>query len=105
VDRATGAEFVDTNHPHALGQWLYVSGGDELPNRLVQFSSVSPIPELTVHPARLGRLVASGSQDETARVWNSETGVLGEAELATPEKGRQVYEEGGAIDGRKYNVR
>ncbi|HRI12379.1 MAG TPA: polysaccharide lyase family protein [Verrucomicrobiota bacterium] len=60
IDRQTGRELVDTNNAYALGQWLYVTGGDELPSRLVQYSTVSPIPALTVHAAELGRLVRSG---------------------------------------------
>jgi len=60
VDWESGAELIATGHPQALGQWLYVTGGDDLPNRLVQYSTVTPIPELTVHAAGAGKLVSSG---------------------------------------------
>ena len=61
VDRSTGRECIATNASYALGQWIYVTGGDALPNRLVQFSSVSPVPELTLHPASRGRLLHSAN--------------------------------------------
>jgi hypothetical protein len=60
VHRSSGRELIATNSPYALGQWIHVTGGDALPNRLVQFSTVSPIPELTLHPANRGRLLQAG---------------------------------------------
>ncbi|MBL9127386.1 MAG: hypothetical protein JNL97_07060, partial [Verrucomicrobiales bacterium] len=61
VDRATRRELVDDRARFALGQWVYVTGGDELPNRLVQFGTASPIPSLTEHGAEGGRLVSATS--------------------------------------------
>jgi hypothetical protein len=39
-------------------QYLYVTGADELPNRLVQYSSVSPVPKLETHLAKNGHLIS-----------------------------------------------
>lgn len=52
IDRRSGRDLVDAHAEYRLGQWLYVTGGDELPNRLVQYSTVSQIPRLTVHGAK-----------------------------------------------------
>jgi len=73
VDRSSGRECVATNAPFALGQWIYVTGGDTLPNRLVQFSAVAPVPELTLHPASRGRLLSSANVGwaQTARIESS----------------------------------
>ncbi|MBI3416458.1 MAG: hypothetical protein HY043_14275 [Verrucomicrobia bacterium] len=57
-DKELNREIVATNGAHRLGQYLYVTGADELPNRLVQFSTVSPLPELKIHPAAHGRVVS-----------------------------------------------
>lgn len=58
-ERATGREWVDASQPLALGQWVYVTGGDPLPNRIVQYSTVSPVPVLALHPGGAGKLVSS----------------------------------------------
>lgn len=57
VERATGREWVDPTSPWTLSQHLYVTGADALPNRLVQYSTVSPEPQLALHGAGGGRLV------------------------------------------------
>ncbi|MBM3845144.1 MAG: hypothetical protein FJ405_02500 [Verrucomicrobia bacterium] len=48
-DKQAERELIATNSGHSFAQALYVSGGDSLPNRLVQFSSVTPVPELQMH--------------------------------------------------------
>lgn len=68
LDKRSGRELVDANSPYRLGEWLYVTGGDALPNRLVQYSTVTPLPPLTIHRANathtatstLSRLGATG---------------------------------------------
>jgi len=52
IDRASGANLVDEKSPHAFNDYLYVTGADELPNRLVQYSTVSPLPHLQIHSAQ-----------------------------------------------------
>ena len=57
-DKNLGREMVDSSSPYRFGQYLYVTGADELPNRLVQYRAVSPVPGLAVHPAGGGKLVS-----------------------------------------------
>jgi alpha-mannosidase len=57
-DKEFGREIVDSSSPYRFAQYLYVTGADELPNRLVQYRAVSPVPKLDVHRARGGQLVS-----------------------------------------------
>jgi hypothetical protein len=57
-DKELGRELVDGASPYRFDQYVYVSGGDQLPNRLLQYSTVAPVPELVVHAASGGRLIA-----------------------------------------------
>lgn len=57
-DKELARELIDAASPFRFGQYLYVTGAGELPNRLVQFSSVSPIPKLEIHPSGGGRLLS-----------------------------------------------
>ncbi len=57
-DKDLNRELVNTSSPYRFDQYLYVTGGDQSPNRLLQFSSNWPIPELTIHKAGGGRLVS-----------------------------------------------
>ncbi len=57
-DKQLQKELVDQNSPYRFGQYLYVSGGDKEPNSILQYREVSPKPELQIHPAANGRVVA-----------------------------------------------
>jgi len=57
-DKELGKELVDPKSPYKFGQYLYVSGGDKEPNSLMQYRVVSPKPELQIHRAQQGRLIA-----------------------------------------------
>ncbi|MDR3674456.1 MAG: polysaccharide lyase family protein [Acidobacteriota bacterium] len=57
-DKEMNKELVNTSSPYRFDQYLYVTGADKLPNRAVQYSSVSPVPELTIHGAGNGRMVS-----------------------------------------------
>lgn len=57
-DKQLGKELVETGNAWKMGQYLYVSGGDEEPNSLLQYRAVSPKPVLAVHGAEQGRLVS-----------------------------------------------
>jgi hypothetical protein len=57
-DKQLGKELVNTSSPWRFGQYLYVSGGDEEPNSLLQYRAVSPKPELHPHPAGNGQLIS-----------------------------------------------
>ncbi len=45
-DKNLGREMVDSSSPYRFGQYLYVTGADELPNRLVEYRAISPVPDL-----------------------------------------------------------
>jgi len=57
-DKELRRELVDSASPFRFDQYLYVTGADDLPNRLVQYSTVSPEPKLEIHPAGAGRLLS-----------------------------------------------
>ena len=57
-DKELNKELVDTRNEFRFDQYLYVTGADELPNRLVQYSTVSPMPELKSHPSENGHVVS-----------------------------------------------
>ncbi len=57
-DKQLGKELVDQNGPYKFGSYLYVTGGDDLPNNsLYRFGAGLNPPKLTVHPAENGKLV------------------------------------------------
>jgi hypothetical protein len=57
-DKELGRELVDQNAPYKFDQYVYVTGADEGPNRLIDYSNVTPVPKLTPHAAGQGKLVA-----------------------------------------------
>jgi hypothetical protein len=57
-DKQLNKELVDQENAWRFGQYLYVSGGDEEPNSILQYRAVSPKPSLQVHPAQDGRLIS-----------------------------------------------
>jgi alpha-mannosidase len=57
-DKQLNKELVNTSSPYRFDQYVYVTGADHLPNRLVQYRTVSPLPHLTPHPPADGRLVS-----------------------------------------------
>lgn len=57
-DKDLHREMVDRDSPYRFGQYLYVTGGNQQPNKLVRNNGSAPIAELSVHPAASGRLVA-----------------------------------------------
>lgn len=58
LDKELNRELVDATSPYRFNQHLYVTGADALPNRLAQYSTVSPVPELKIHPSQSGRIVS-----------------------------------------------
>ena len=62
VDKELKKELVNASSPYRFDQYLYVTGGDQTPNRLVEYSSGWPVPELTIHGAGGGRLVSVSEQ-------------------------------------------
>ncbi len=58
-DKELNRELVDQDSPYRFGAYLYVTGGNDLPdNSLYRFGSGRKPPKLTVHPARWGRIVS-----------------------------------------------
>jgi hypothetical protein len=57
-DKQLNRELVNAASPWRFGQYLYVSGGDQEPNSILQYRAVSPKPVLQVHPAEHGRLIS-----------------------------------------------
>jgi len=58
VDKELKKELVNASSSYRFDQYLYVKGGDQTPNRLVEYSSGWPVPELTIRGAGGGRLVS-----------------------------------------------
>jgi hypothetical protein len=61
-DKELNKELVNASSPYRLGQYLYVTGADQTPNRLIQYSSVWPVPKLSIHNASRGRLLSVAHQ-------------------------------------------
>ena len=57
-DKDLNKELVNASSPYRFDQYLYVTGGDKGPNRILEFSPTSPIPELTPHGASSGKIVS-----------------------------------------------
>lgn len=57
-DKQLNRELVNQQSPCHFGQYLYVTGGDNMPNQLIQYSKITPHAELTIHPASSGQIVS-----------------------------------------------
>jgi alpha-mannosidase len=57
-DKQLNKELVDSENAWHFGQYLYVSGGDEEPNSILQYRAISQNPVLQIHPAQDGRLIS-----------------------------------------------
>jgi alpha-mannosidase len=59
VDKQLGKELVDQASPYRFGSYLYVTGGDDIPNnRLYRYGAALKPPVLTVHTASNGQITA-----------------------------------------------
>ena len=67
-DKELRKELVDTQSAWRFGQYLYVTGGDQEPNSILQYRAVSPKPELHPHTANDGQVI---SVDETPQYWRA----------------------------------
>lgn len=56
-DKQLHRELVNQKSPYRFGQYLYVTGGDKAPNRLLQYSHVYPKAQLDIQPASAGHLI------------------------------------------------
>jgi alpha-mannosidase len=57
-DKDQNKEMINASGPYRFDQYLYVTGGDKTPNRLVEYSSGVPIPDLNIHAAGGGKIVS-----------------------------------------------
>jgi len=57
-DKELGKELVNQQSAYPFGQYLYVSGGDQRPNTLLQYRTVRLEPRLQIDPARNGHLIS-----------------------------------------------
>ena len=57
-DKQLNKELVNDASPYRFDQYLYVTGGDKGPNRLIEYSSGWPIPDLTIHAAGSGKIIS-----------------------------------------------
>lgn len=57
-DKQLQRELVSQDSPYRFGEYLYVTGGDKVPNTILHYDRVSPKPELEVHPSENGKIVS-----------------------------------------------
>jgi alpha-mannosidase len=58
-DKQLNRELVDATSPYRFGEYLYVTGGDDVPNNsLYRFGAALPPPKLGVHGATAGSLLS-----------------------------------------------
>jgi hypothetical protein len=57
-DKELKKELVNPSSPYRFDEYVYVTGGDKVPNRLMAYTETSPIPQLTVHTASGGHVVS-----------------------------------------------
>jgi alpha-mannosidase len=61
-DKELNKELVNASSPYRFDEYLYVTGANQIPNRLVEYSSGWPVPELSMHNAGAGRLLSVTNQ-------------------------------------------
>jgi hypothetical protein len=61
-DKDLNKELVNASSPYRFDQYLYVTGGDQSPNRLLESNSRLPVPQLSVHDAGAGRRLSVTNQ-------------------------------------------
>ena len=61
-DKELNQELVNASSPYRFDEYLYVTGADQTPNRLIQYSPAFPVPDLTVHNSSEGRLLSVTDQ-------------------------------------------
>ena len=74
-DKELNRELVDSSSPYRFNQYVYVTGADEGPNRLIDYSTVTPVPKLTPHAAAGGRIRSVESLPLGEFAWLESSGV------------------------------
>ena len=57
-DKQLGRELVDAESTYRFNQYVYVTGGDEAPNQLLNYRKSAPFARLETHMAEGGRIVS-----------------------------------------------
>ncbi len=57
-DKELNKELVDATSPFRFDQYLYVTGADKVPNRLIRFPNGAPPPKLEAHGAKGGQIIS-----------------------------------------------
>ncbi|MBZ5561506.1 MAG: hypothetical protein LAP13_03705 [Acidobacteriia bacterium] len=92
-DKELNRELVDQNSPYRFNQYVYVTGADAGPNRLIDYSNVTTVPKLTPHGASQGKLVAMIKLPfaSVARLESSGTNTpLIESEIILPNEQKRI---------------
>ena len=74
-DKQLQRELVDASSPYRFNQYVYVTGADKGPNRLIDFSNVTPLPELTPHGAGNGKILSVSKLPFEDVAWLESSGV------------------------------
>ena len=97
-DKDLQRELVDKQSPYRFGQYLYVSGGDKVPNSLLENRTISAKADLEIHAAENGRLLSTTrtSYGSMARMESADTNtpkIVSEIRLFENEKKIEFVED------------
>ncbi|MGO8717594.1 MAG: polysaccharide lyase family protein [Acidobacteriaceae bacterium] len=93
-DKTLDRELVNTASPYRFGQYLYVTGADNMPNNsLYRYGAALPLPVLTPYPAVHGRIVSflSSANMERAVLESSAPNTpMVRTEISLPSDGKRI---------------
>ena len=92
-DKELNRELVDSSSPYRFNQYVYVTGADEGPNRLIDYSTVTPVPQLTPHAATGGKIRSVVSLPFGDVAWLESSGVNTpqiESEIILPKDQKRI---------------
>jgi hypothetical protein len=92
-DKELNRELVDSSSPYRFNQYVYVTGADEGPNRLIDYSNVTPVPKLTPHGASSGKIRSVVRMPFEDVAWVESSGVNTpriESEIILPQDQKRI---------------
>ncbi len=92
-DKELKRELVDSSSPYRFNQYVYVTGADEGPNRLIDYSIVTPLPQLTPHGAASGKIDSVANLPFADVAWLESSGVNTpriESEIILPKDQKRI---------------
>ena len=92
-DKELNRQLVDGNSPYRFNQYVYVTGADEGPNHLIDYSNVTPIPKLTAHAAIAGKIRSVVKLPFEDAAWLESSGLNTpriETEIILPRDGKRI---------------